>query len=384
VAMSSPSFRKLQSVCAMRLSSNGRGGGPAVLEVLAVLRAAVERGVTFFDTADTYNFGRSEEIMGATLMKMAKREDFVLSTKVGIRMSDNQNDVGTGRKHLMASVDAQLKRLQTDYIDLYQVHRLDPHTPIEETMYSLDQIGGHPEGTEVLTYFGTNQFTGGADGVMGFTYYPIIEEFAVTGMQIELANGTVVGGTLQVSLHDSTTLMADDPTPIEVSNDHEVTQADLDAGVINVAFDNPVTLDPGSYYAGITMYSNENANDIRVLDDLTVPQPGISSALFLDATLYSNINALALRLSSDPTIGMEESRLTGVGVYPNPSTGLVNVAFVNTGKYTVDVLNSLGQTVQRTRMNGTSTMDLSTMPKGVYSLRISNGTATTVDRVVLQ
>ncbi|MFN8410591.1 MAG: T9SS type A sorting domain-containing protein [Flavobacteriales bacterium] len=255
---------------------------------------------------------------------------------------------------------------------------------VTDDMYSLDQIGGHPEGTEVLTYFGTNQFTGGADGVMGFTYYPIIEEFAVTGMQIELANGTVVGGTLQVSLHDSTTLMADDPTPIEVSNDHEVTQADLDAGVINVAFDNPVTLDPGAYYAGITMYSNENANDIRVLDDLTVPQPGISSALFLDATLYSNINALALRLSSDPTIGMEESRLTGVGVYPNPSTGLVNVAFVNTGKYTVDVLNSLGQTVQRTRMNGTSTMDLSTMPKGVYSLRISNGTATTVDRVVLQ
>ena len=78
--------------------------------------------------------------MGATLMKMTRREDFVLSTKVGIRMSENQNDVGTGRKHLMASVDAQLKRLQTDYIDLYQVHRLDPHTPIEETMYSLDQI----------------------------------------------------------------------------------------------------------------------------------------------------------------------------------------------------------------------------------------------------
>jgi aryl-alcohol dehydrogenase-like predicted oxidoreductase len=71
---------------------------------------------------------------------MAKREDFVLSTKVGIRMSETHNDVGTGRKHLMASVDAQLKRLQTDYIDLYQVHRLDPHTPIEETMYSLDQI----------------------------------------------------------------------------------------------------------------------------------------------------------------------------------------------------------------------------------------------------
>ena len=109
-------------------------------EAPAYFKRALDVGITFFDTADAYNFGRSEEIMGATLMKIAKREDFVLSTKVGIRMSDNQNDVGTGRKHLMAAVDAQLKRLQTDYIDVYQVHRLDPHTPIEETMYSLDQI----------------------------------------------------------------------------------------------------------------------------------------------------------------------------------------------------------------------------------------------------
>ncbi|WP_422001869.1 aldo/keto reductase [Reyranella sp.] len=109
-------------------------------EAPAYFRRALDVGITFFDTADAYNAGRSEEIMGATLMKMAKREDIVLSTKVGIRMSDSANDVGTGRKHLMSAVDAQLRRLQTDYIDVYQVHRLDPHTPIEETMYSLDQL----------------------------------------------------------------------------------------------------------------------------------------------------------------------------------------------------------------------------------------------------
>ena len=109
-------------------------------EAPAYFKRALSIGITFFDTADTYNFGRSEEIMGATLMKIARREDIVVSTKVGIRMSDVANDVGTGRKHLMSSVDAQLKRLQTDYIDVYQVHRLDPHTPMEETMYTLDQI----------------------------------------------------------------------------------------------------------------------------------------------------------------------------------------------------------------------------------------------------
>jgi aryl-alcohol dehydrogenase-like predicted oxidoreductase len=109
-------------------------------EAPAYFKRALDVGITFFDTADNYNAGRSEEIMGATLMKMAKREDLVISTKVGIRQSPSQNDVGTGRKHLMVSIDEQLKRLQTDYIDVYQVHRLDPHTPMEETMYTLDQI----------------------------------------------------------------------------------------------------------------------------------------------------------------------------------------------------------------------------------------------------
>ena len=109
-------------------------------EAPAYFKRALDVGITFFDTADAYNAGRSEEIMGATLMKLVKREDIVLSTKVGIRMSPSQNDVGTGRKHLMSAIDLQLKRLQTDYIDVYQVHRLDPYTPMEETMYTLDQI----------------------------------------------------------------------------------------------------------------------------------------------------------------------------------------------------------------------------------------------------
>ena len=109
-------------------------------EAPAYFKRALDVGITFFDTADAYNLGRSEEIMGATLLKTVKREDIVLSTKVGIRMSPVANDQGTGRKHLMAAVDEQLKRLQTDYIDVYQVHRLDPHTPMEETMYTLDQI----------------------------------------------------------------------------------------------------------------------------------------------------------------------------------------------------------------------------------------------------
>ncbi|QQS11311.1 MAG: aldo/keto reductase [Rhodospirillales bacterium] len=109
-------------------------------EARGFFRRALDLGFNFFDTADAYNAGRSEEILGETLVKMAPRDDLVISTKVGIRMSPGHNDFGGGRKHLMSAVDAQLKRLGTDYIDVYQIHRLDPHTPMEELMYSLDQL----------------------------------------------------------------------------------------------------------------------------------------------------------------------------------------------------------------------------------------------------
>ena len=103
-------------------------------------RKALDLGINFFDTADSYNQGRSEEIIGEVLLRMVPRDDVVISTKVGIRMGDGPNEVGLGRKHMMRSVDAQLRRLRTDHIDVYQVHRLDPHTPIEETMQSLDLL----------------------------------------------------------------------------------------------------------------------------------------------------------------------------------------------------------------------------------------------------
>jgi aryl-alcohol dehydrogenase (NADP+) len=101
-------------------------------------KRALERGFNFFDTADAYNLGASETIMGETLMTYAPREEIVLSTKVGLKMSAAPNDIGLGRKHVLASIDAQLKRLKTDYIDVYQVHRLDGVTPIEEFMETLD------------------------------------------------------------------------------------------------------------------------------------------------------------------------------------------------------------------------------------------------------
>jgi aryl-alcohol dehydrogenase (NADP+) len=106
-----------------------------------LIRRAVEAGINFFDTADIYSLGASEEITGRALKEFGgRREDQVIATKVFNPMSDAPNDRGLSRKHIMASIDASLKRLGVDYVDLYQIHRFDPHTPIEETVDALNDV----------------------------------------------------------------------------------------------------------------------------------------------------------------------------------------------------------------------------------------------------
>ncbi len=104
------------------------------------IRRALELGINFFDTADMYSLGRSEEVLGRALQDFAQRDRVVVATKVFNPMSDDPNDRGLSRKHIMASIDASLRRLRTDYVDLYQIHRWDPHTPIDETLRALDDV----------------------------------------------------------------------------------------------------------------------------------------------------------------------------------------------------------------------------------------------------
>ncbi len=101
---------------------------------------AVELGITFWDTANVYSFGSSEEIVGRAITRYARREDIVLATKVHFRMHDGPGGQGLSRKAIMEQIDASLARLGTDYVDLYQIHRFDPETPIEETMEALHDV----------------------------------------------------------------------------------------------------------------------------------------------------------------------------------------------------------------------------------------------------
>lgn len=104
------------------------------------IKKALELGINFFDTADVYSYGASEDVVGSALRDFAKREEIVIATKVYNPMSSNPNDRGLSRKHIMSSIDSSLRRLKTDYVDLYQIHRWDYNTPIEETLEALHDV----------------------------------------------------------------------------------------------------------------------------------------------------------------------------------------------------------------------------------------------------
>jgi aryl-alcohol dehydrogenase-like predicted oxidoreductase len=105
-----------------------------------IVRRAVEGGVTFFDTADMYSRGGSEIVTGRLLSRLFPRDEYVLATKVYFPMTAGPNGRGLSRKHILSAIDASLQRLSHDYVDLYQIHRWDPETPIEETMEALHDV----------------------------------------------------------------------------------------------------------------------------------------------------------------------------------------------------------------------------------------------------
>ncbi len=103
-------------------------------------KQALDLGINFFDTADVYSLGIGEEVTGRALKELAKRDQVVIATKVCGIMGKGPNEHGLSRKHIMESIDASLRRLGTDYVDLYQIHRWDPNTPIEETIEALNDV----------------------------------------------------------------------------------------------------------------------------------------------------------------------------------------------------------------------------------------------------
>jgi 1-deoxyxylulose-5-phosphate synthase len=135
---------KVSRLCLGTMTYGSKRWRPWVLEEeesRPFIRRAVELGINFFDTADMYSLGDSEEILGKALQEVAPdRDKVVIATKVFNAMGDGPNDRGLSRKHILHSIDASLRRLRTDYVDLYQIHRFDYETPIEETLTALNDV----------------------------------------------------------------------------------------------------------------------------------------------------------------------------------------------------------------------------------------------------
>jgi aryl-alcohol dehydrogenase-like predicted oxidoreductase len=131
---------KVSELCLGTMSMGSSAWKGWVLDEAAsipLLRHALDLGIRFFDMADWYSTGRNEEVVGRNLLRMTARDSLVLATKVYYPMSDDPNDRGLSRKHILASIDRSLRRLGTDHVDLYVVHAYDAETPLEETMEAL-------------------------------------------------------------------------------------------------------------------------------------------------------------------------------------------------------------------------------------------------------
>jgi len=268
---------------------------------------------------------------------------------------------------------------------------------ITEDLYSVDGIDVYSDPT--ITRIGTGSFTDGTDGFMVMTYYEIDQTTDVAGLEIMLDSYayetplTVPGGEIIISLKDTADVLASfnlatfPSSSIVESDFYMVTQGDIDDGSLEIVFDSPYTLSPGAYYACVEMYSNNNASDIYILDDETVPQPGGASMIFIPGdAVYSNGTAAGVRmkLGNGQGFDIEEATLNGVSVFPNPSTGIININFENNDFYIVEVSNIIGEIVLVKKISSNTILDLSNYDKGTYLVKVSNSELSKTERVVIE
>ena len=251
------------------------------------------------------------------------------------------------------------------------------------TTYSLDGIGVYTTGVNIGS-LGTDSFTGGEDGLVCAALYHMKNTSDVVGLRVMLAAGTVAGAEVYGSIKDTATFWANDMTSLFNSTVGVVDAADIAAGYIDVEFSTPATLAPGVYYAAVELYSNGNATDVRIDDDETVAQPFDASAIYIPGDQsYTNGTAFGIRMLMG-SAGINENTLTGVSVYPNPSTGLINVTNANANANTIVVYDMVGKVVMTKEANASTTIDLTSNGTGIYMVEVSNENGSLVERVVIK
>lgn len=258
---------------------------------------------------------------------------------------------------------------------------------VTEDRYSLDGIGVHTE-NENLTSIGTASFADAADGFRLMTYYDISQTVAVMGLEIVLSSNSVPGGSMICSVHDTIDVLANDVTNALIEADiYDITQADIDAGVIQVLFEEPFVAEPNGYYACVEMFSNGNENDFRIVDDLTVPQPALSTVIYTpdDETVYTNGNAAAIRLITADNVGINDfQQLDGVSFYPNPVNDVLSLRISNSGEYTVEIHDAAGKLVLTDVITTSTDINVQELQSGFYTLTVRSVEGQFVDRLIVK
>ncbi len=252
-------------------------------------------------------------------------------------------------------------------------------------VYSQDGIGVHPTSELTLSSLGTNSFTPDSDdGFVMASWYHIKQPMNIEAIEIQLANGTEVGGDLFVGIVDTLDFFNGNMNYQAMSTMHNITSADIAAGFKKIYFPSVVTLNPGCYYAAVEMYSFAGASDIRILNDMTVAQPFWASAIFIPGDQsYTNGDAFGIRLIGE-NVGLDESVIDGVSVYPNPSEGLITVTNDKGLNNSIEVFSITGEVIFTGEVTAQTTIDLSDNGAGVYLVKVSNETGSLVERVVIK
>jgi len=264
---------------------------------------------------------------------------------------------------------------------------------VNNAVYSLDGIGIHPSAAQTLGNLGTASFTGATDGLILLNYYQLRNAVTVYGIEVGLSNATVAGGAMIVSLRDTTPVFETVPNMTAViaeSDITDVTAGMVAAGSARICFPTPVALQPNGYFGSVTLFSNAAANHIRVVDDLTVPQPGVASAIYIpNDNVYTNGNAFHIRLLLTPVapcnVGIgEQAGLDGVRMTYNQANSMVAISTDKPGTYSIEVIDLLGQTIHSTRATGSTQVSLAGHARGVYMVRVSSNEGSTTQRFTVE
>ncbi len=351
--------------------------------------------------AELYNFGGQEQTNVVVTCSVTDEDDIVVFTDEAVVGTIASGDsIVTDRDVTLPALPVGKYTATFTWtsdqfdLDLNPANNSRVRTfEVTEFVYSLDNLGGHPSGTQTSTQVGSGSFADNTENVKLLNMYFINSTMTVTGIQLGIGSLSDPGSSIIVSLLDTADVLATPSVvnePLAESEPHLLTQSEIVAGVVNIPFFEAYELTPGAYYAVASLYSDGD-NAVYIVDDTTVPQPGLASALWIPFDPPANQNfyggngtAWAVRLVSSPTIGMQENTdLQGVSVFPNPTNGEFRITTTRNENFTAEVLNVLGERVTSARFFGNTTIDLSGVAKGVYSVRISNGTSTTVERVTL-